>query len=86
MEKADHRFYCIDCTLIIELLRTRSISKLRLIKTFSRSTMDQDRLSSLALMNIHRDVDIDFNKVLDIFARDYPHRLLLVDILKHDND
>jgi len=47
----------------------RSISKLRLIKTFSRLTMGQDRFSSLALMNIHREIRIDFNKALDIFDR-----------------
>lgn len=59
----------------------RSISKLRMIKTYLRSTIGQDRFSSLALVNIHSEIDIDFQKVLDIFATDYQHRLLLKDIL-----
>ena len=59
----------------------RSISRLRLLKTYLRSTMDKERLNGLALLYIHRDLDIDFEKVLDIFARKYRHRLQLANIL-----
>ena len=43
--------------------------------------MVQERLSSLALANIHRDINLDPEKVLDLFAQDYLHRLDLLDIL-----
>ena len=62
----------------------RSISKLRLIKTYLRSTMGQERLTGLALLNAHRDIAIAYDELLDIFARDYRHRLELVDILSTD--
>ena len=59
----------------------RSISKLQLMKTFLRSTMTNERLNGLALLYIHREIEIDYEKVLDIFARNYSHRLKLLDIL-----
>ena len=61
----------------------RSISKLRLIKTYLRSTMGQDRLSGLALLNAHREVDINYEDLLDIFGREYRHHLKMVDILNN---
>lgn len=56
----------------------RSISRLRLIKNYLRSTMTSERLSDLALMSIHRNIELDPEKVLDIFSTDYSHRLLLL--------
>ena len=64
----------------------RSISKLRLIKTYLRSCMSENRLSSLAVLNIHRDIEVDLDEVLNIFATDYPHRLELIDILSTDEE
>jgi len=48
----------------------RSFLKLKLIKTFLRSTMSQVRLSSLAVLSIEsrRMEDVDTDKVIDIFA------------------
>ena len=48
----------------------RNFSKLKLIKTFFRSTMGQDCLNGLAMMSIEKDIsgDINFNKVIDQFA------------------
>ncbi len=37
----------------------RSISCLRRLKTYMRSTMRQDGFSGLALMNIHKDITVD---------------------------
>ena len=63
----------------------RSISKLRLLKSFLRSKMLNDRLNGLALLYIHREIDLDYEEVLDIFARNYSHRLKLIDILADDS-
>ena len=49
----------------------RSISRLRLIKNYLRSTMSTNRLSDLALMSIHRNIKLDPEEVLDIFSSDY---------------
>ena len=55
----------------------RSFSRLRCLKTYLRSTMGQERLSSLALLSIHRDIDIDVQEVVSEFARAHPRRMKL---------
>jgi len=44
-----------------------SFSVLRRLKTCVSSTMKNDRLSSLGLMHIHRDVEVDLYKATDVF-------------------
>lgn len=48
----------------------RSFSKLKLIKTYLRSTMAQDRLNSLAILSIENDEakNLDFKDILSKFA------------------
>ncbi|XP_065668016.1 52 kDa repressor of the inhibitor of the protein kinase-like [Hydra vulgaris] len=46
----------------------RSFSSLRRLKNYMRSTMVQDRLNGLALMNIHTEIVIGIKKVIDKFA------------------
>jgi hypothetical protein len=47
----------------------RTFSTLKRIKTFLRTTMTTERLTGLALMNIHRNTEVDIDKVIDHFAR-----------------
>lgn len=47
----------------------RTFSTLRRLKTWLRSTMSETRLTGLALLNIHRDIDVDVNKVIDMFSK-----------------
>jgi hypothetical protein len=46
----------------------RSFSVLRRLKTYLRSTMNNNRLSSLALMHIHCDFSVDLDKVMEKFV------------------
>ena len=48
----------------------RSFSKLKLIKTFHRSTTMDDRLTSLALKSIESACvrSLDYNDIIDVFA------------------
>ncbi len=48
----------------------RSFSKLKLIKTYLRSTMAQERLIGLAVISINNDVsqNLSFDAVIDDFA------------------
>ncbi|CAB4043830.1 52 kDa repressor of the inhibitor of the kinase-like, partial [Paramuricea clavata] len=71
----------LECELRCE----RSISTLRRLKTFMRSTMGEKRLKALALLNVHREIKLDVEKVIDRFALKHPRRMLLVDLL-NSND
>lgn len=48
----------------------RSFSKLKLIKTYLRSTMTQHRLNGLAMMSINRNVSrqLSYDNIIDNFA------------------
>ncbi|XP_066913181.1 52 kDa repressor of the inhibitor of the protein kinase-like [Clytia hemisphaerica] len=64
----------------------RSISRLRLLKTYLRSRMLQDRLTSLALVYIHREIELDPEEVVDEFAKNNRHRMEFRDILVDAED
>jgi len=54
----------------------RSISMLRLVKTPLRSTMTQERLNGLAMMQYNRNIPIDVDEVVEKFAICQPRKLL----------
>ncbi|XP_052242404.1 zinc finger MYM-type protein 1-like [Dreissena polymorpha] len=47
----------------------RSFSTMRRVKIYLRSTMGTERMFGLALLNIHREREIDLEEVVDVFAR-----------------
>ena len=70
---------CPNLTLSLKLFLTicvsvssceRSFSKLKLIKSYLRSTMGQERLSGLAVLSIENEAtkNIDFDDVINDFA------------------
>ena len=59
----------------------RSISALRNLKNYLRNTMVQDRLNGLALMHAHREMELDLEKILDLFANLHPKRMRVENIL-----
>ncbi|XP_065064865.1 52 kDa repressor of the inhibitor of the protein kinase-like [Rhopilema esculentum] len=62
----------------------RSISALRRLKTYLRSTMKQERLNALALLHVHRDIRVSIDMIIDQFAQKHPRRMKLLDILNAD--
>nr|CAH7715538.1 unnamed protein product [Callosobruchus chinensis]CAH7736990.1 unnamed protein product [Callosobruchus chinensis]CAH7737690.1 unnamed protein product [Callosobruchus chinensis]CAH7755206.1 unnamed protein product [Callosobruchus chinensis] len=42
---------------------------LRLLKTYLRSTIAQDRLNGLALLYVHKNIDLDVERIIDRFAK-----------------
>ena len=46
----------------------RSFSVLRCLKDYARSTIKNDRLSSLGLMHINRDFEVDLYKAMEVFV------------------
>jgi hypothetical protein len=58
----------------------RSFSRLKLIKSYTRSKMGESRLSDLALLSIERNIseNLDFNNVIQTFANMKSRRKKLV--------
>ena len=74
----------IACTLPVTTCETeRSNSQLKLLKTYLRSTMTEERLSSLAVIKIHREMvaDLDFDKLVVEFSNRHPRRMALPCVL-----
>ena len=68
--------YCLLTILAVLPVTTceaeRSISCLRRLKTYMRSTMVQDRFSGLALMSVYRDIAVDIPEIVQKFALEHP--------------
>ena len=60
----------------------RSTSTMRRLHTYMRTSMTQERLSSLALLHIHYDVPIDLDEAVNIYSRLHPRRLALDSLIK----
>lgn len=59
----------------------RANSALKHVKSVLRSTMGQDRLNGLILMYVHRGIHLNYDRVIDIYARRHPRRMLLLNPL-----
>ena len=65
-------YACIKLYLTIPVSTVegeRSFSVLKLLKTGLRSVMENDRLSDLAVIKMGNDVSIDFQSIVDEFAK-----------------
>ena len=75
----------ISCTLPVTSAECeRSVSRLRYLKTYLRSTMTEDCLNGLAMMYIHRDISCDSKTVVEKFARQHRRRLTLFNPFSDD--
>ena len=73
----------IGCTLPIGSAEAeRSFSAFRRLNTHLRSTMSQDRLSGLALMHIHHDLNIDPDEICKLFIQKNRRRMFESCIVK----
>ena len=56
----------------------RSFSKLKLIKSYLRSTMSQERLNGLAMLSIEKDMvdKLDYTSLIDAFAAKNARRVM----------
>ena len=43
--------------------------------------MGQDRLNALLLLYVHKDIVLDYEAVIDLYASRYPRRMVLVNPL-----
>lgn len=74
-----HRMLQLFATLPVSTATAeRSFSTLRRLKTYLRNTTSDNRLNGLALLNIHRDVEVSPELVVDRFASSKARRLQFV--------
>ena len=48
------------------------------LRTEFQSMMGEERLNALSLVCIHRDIFLDYDKIINIYASKYPRRRLLI--------
>ncbi|XP_066274145.1 52 kDa repressor of the inhibitor of the protein kinase-like [Branchiostoma lanceolatum] len=83
------RVYPNVCTMLHLLMLTpvtsagveRANSALRYVKNVYRSTMSEDRLNALLLLFVHRDIPLDYDTIVNMYAAQHPRRMLFVNPL-----
>jgi len=71
-----HTLLIIAATLpVTTATAERTFSSLRLLKSYLRTTMSQNRLAGLTLLYLHRDIPITPDEVIHTFARQNSRRL-----------
>jgi hypothetical protein len=72
----------LNLLLLTSVLKSNSTeranSSLKLIKNVMRSTMGEDRLNALLLLYVHRDIKLDYDKIIDDYARRNPRKMVLM--------
>ena len=63
----------------------RANSALKFVKTDRQNRMGDERLNALLLLFMHKDIDIDLDRVVDIFASRRPRRMLFTNPLSEVN-
>ena len=77
-----HMLLRLICTLPVTSTECEcSISVLRHLKMYLRSTMGQERMTGLALMHIKSGMELNLDNIINIFAGLHQHRMLFADIL-----
>ncbi len=76
-----HILLPLICTLPVTSSECeRSISVLRRLKTYLRSTMGQERMTGLALTHIKYGMELNLDDIINIFAGQHQRRMLFADI------
>ena len=71
-----HRLLTIGCTLPVTSCEAeRSFSALRRTMTHLRSSMSEERLAALTLLNVHSDIEICPDNVVQEFIKQQPRRM-----------
>ena len=53
-------------------------SALQQLRVDFQSMIGKGHLNTLSLVCIHRDIFLDYDKIIDIYASKYPRRMLLI--------
>ncbi|XP_008189654.1 52 kDa repressor of the inhibitor of the protein kinase-like [Acyrthosiphon pisum] len=73
-----HFLFIILCTLPVSTAcPERSFSSLKRIKSYLRNTISEKRLNGLAMLSIHRDIDVNVDEVLNEMSQK-PRRMNII--------
>ena len=64
--------------------RKKANSALQHLRTNFQSMMGEERLNALSLVCIHRDIFLDYDKIIDIYASKYQRKMLLINSLSEN--
>ena len=53
----------------------RSHSCLKIVKSKLQSRMGEGRLNDLMLLCVHKDIKLDYNRIIDLYAKKYPRQM-----------
>jgi len=72
-----------NVTKIIHLLLLTSVTSCT--KSCFRGAMSEDRFNALVLLFVHKDIQLDIDAVINMYARRHPRRMILVNPLGQDS-
>jgi hAT family C-terminal dimerisation region len=78
-------FHILLLTSVTSCDMERANSSLRFVKSCFRGTMSEDRFNALILLFVHKDIDLDIDAVINIYARRHPRRMVLLNPSAHDS-
>ena len=61
----------------------RANSALKFVKNVYRSKINEGRLNSLVLMYVHKVMKLDYNDIINMYARHNPRRMLFINPLSN---
>ena len=64
--------------------RKKANSTLQHLRTDFLSMMGEERLNALSFVYFNRDIFLDYDKIIDIYASKYPRRMLLINRLSEN--
>ncbi|CAC5413021.1 unnamed protein product [Mytilus coruscus] len=73
--------FLLALTSVMSSSTERANSSLKLIKNDLRSTMKEDRINALFLLYVHRDIKLDYDKIIDDYAMRNPRKMVLMNPL-----
>ena len=83
LESCDNRLFpniytCLHLLMVSPLSTAvveRSHSALKIVKSKMQSTMREGRLNALMMLYVHKDIKLNYNKIIDIYANKFPHSM-----------
>ena len=60
----------------------RSHSSLKIVKSRLQPRMGEGRLNALMLLCVHKDMKLDYSRIIDLYAKKYPQQMRFLNPLQ----